>query len=584
MGDILDSPVLTVGGGTSDGLRGGRNEYLVTSANDGMVHLFKSADAAEAEHPYDLKLSYIPAAMERNMGTTAGAGGNTLAHALKDTAHADYGKPNHPHRYMVNGGIVVRRTPDDGKKGQQSFMFGAMGQGGRGAYALNIGGKNRGTGNAVGLDAPESSWNTSVPLFETAKNTEKAPNANTLGFTVGTPQIGRIALKRDSKNLIDTAKDVRYAGFLASGYGMEKGKANETALYIYDMLGQNAESGAKEGSAAGTLIRKIEITGNTSGLSGPTLVDADFDGIVDAAYAGDYAGNMYRFDLRATDPSKWTASKIFTGSATRPITAAPAISRRSANKYVVIFGTGSDVYQEDVNDKNQQAVYGIYDDLGTAVSTPATEANLQGQTMQIETNDGKTLRKITSSQAVGAEKKGWVVQLGETDGERVVVKPTMILRTAVISTRIYDQKVEDKTEAGDPCTIDSRKTETKSSSWVLALNAETGGALSKRDAHLKFIQTNGSNQAYYAGQQRSGITSFTYMDAGKLNNSPVSKDGDAGGSGTDQALKAANIDVPNNKCFSRNAVRVLLTNDKNSIDIGGRICGIRRLSWREIFF
>ena len=81
-----------------------------------------------------------------------------------------------------------------------------------------------------------------------------------------------------------------------------------------------------------------------------------------------------------------------------------------------------------------------------------------------------------------------------------------------------------------------------------------------------------------------GITSFTYMDATKLNDSPVTRDGDSGGSGTDQPFKAPNSEIPNNKCFSRDAVRVLLTNKNESFDIEGRICGIRRLSWREIFF
>ncbi len=44
-----------------------------------------------------------------------------------------------------------------------------MGQGGRGAYALNVGGQNRVTGAATGLNADSSAWKEEVPLFETAK-------------------------------------------------------------------------------------------------------------------------------------------------------------------------------------------------------------------------------------------------------------------------------------------------------------------------------------------------------------------------------------------------------------------------------
>ena len=167
MGDIIDSSVLTVGGGqTTDGLVDGRNEFLVTAANDGMVHLFQSKNDT---HPYSLKLSYIPGGMERD----ASYGGKNIAETLKEVAHEKYGRDaSHPHRYLINGGIAVRRTAEDAEAGiigQQSFLFGTMGQGARGAYALNIGGKDRTTGKAVGLNAPENTWDKQIPLFETEK-------------------------------------------------------------------------------------------------------------------------------------------------------------------------------------------------------------------------------------------------------------------------------------------------------------------------------------------------------------------------------------------------------------------------------
>lgn len=570
LGDIIDSPVLTIGGATSDGLVDGRNEFLVTAANDGMVHLFRSHNAA---NPYSLKLSYIPAAMERD------GAGNTLAKVLKETAAKEYGQTLGSHRYLVNGGITVRRTAKDnaaGVQGQQSFLFGAMGQGGRGAYALNIGGTSRKTGTPVGLNAAESTWDKEVPLFETAKG-----SGNTLGFTVGTPQIGRIALKRkaDDKQVADIKTDTRYAGFLSSGFGVEKNAAPETALYVYDILGQNAYNGEVEGDGAGELIHKFDI-GGSAGLASPTLVDADFDGTVDVAYAGDYAGNMYRFDMRGEDKSQWTVTKIFSGTSGQPITSAPAISRRGNNKYVVIFGTGSDIYEEDINDKTRQAVYGIYDNLDET-PTAASVTDLQEQTLGEVNGD---FREITSTNAIGTDKKGWMVKLGAADGERIVVKPTMILRTVVLSTRIYDRKEEkNNANTADLCSISSTKTETSASSWILSLNAETGGKLTKKDAHLKFVQDK-NPPVPYAGEKRSGIVSFTNVDGTKKNDSPVTRDGDSGGSGTDKAFKKSNTEIPNNKCFSREAVRVLLTNQGDNPEIDGRICGIRRLSWREIFF
>ena len=104
-----------------------------------------------------------------------------------------------------------------------------------------------------------------------------------------------------------------------------------------------------------------------AGLSTPTLVDTDFDGIVDIAYAGDRYGNMFRFDLSGETPSEWSAQMIFQGSGNQPITSAPAVSRRGKDKYVVIFGTGSEIYQNELEGTNGQinAVYGIYDDVST---------------------------------------------------------------------------------------------------------------------------------------------------------------------------------------------------------------------------
>ncbi|HEZ7232548.1 TPA: pilus assembly/adherence protein PilC, partial [Neisseria meningitidis] len=51
LGDIINSPIVAVGG------------YLATSANDGMVHIFKKGNGDARD--YSLKLSYIPGTMPR---------------------------------------------------------------------------------------------------------------------------------------------------------------------------------------------------------------------------------------------------------------------------------------------------------------------------------------------------------------------------------------------------------------------------------------------------------------------------------------------------------------------------------------
>lgn len=560
LGDILDGSVAAVGD-----KRDNRQEFLVAAANDGMVHIFRNGTPS---NPYDLKLSYIPAGMEREdyQGQAT-----TLGKVLKDIARDGYGSST-PHRYMVNGGFVLRQTPD-----KQTFMFGAMGQGGRGAYALNIG--------AV-ANSDRSGWNTTVPLFETEKG-----SGNKLGYTIGSTQIGRVSIKRNATP-VNLESDVRYAGFLASGYRTEDVNSadNETALYVYDMTGK--EAGTKgtgsnvSSSKAGKLLAKIPVPDGKGGLSTPTLVDTDFDGIVDIAYAGDRYGNMFRFDLSGETPSKWSAQMIFQGSGNQPITSAPAVSRRSKDKYVVIFGTGSEIYQNELNNTNGQinAVYGIYDDVSDK-AVLASSSELEQQTRE---SDDEHI--YVSNNKVGEGKKGWSLTLDPN--ERVTVKPTMILRTAVVTIRKYETKtIHTDSSSTDVCLPDSTSTQTTAKTIILGVNAENGGRLGLRDARIsdknrQFIRRENNGQVYYAsGMVFDGVVNFTYLNGSKADDSPVTADGDSGGTGTDKELDAT-PSVPNNKCFATQAERSLLTNsDKmHSLKVEGRKCGLKRISWRELFF
>ena len=574
LGDILDGSVAAIGDKDK-----GRQEFLVAAANDGMVHIFRRNDTSS--NPYDLKLSYIPASMERE---DEKGQATTLGKVLKDIAREGYGSTKgQPHRYMVNGGFVLRQTPDK----KQTFMFGAMGQGGRGAYALNIG--------AVADSVRSSSWNTTVPLFETAKGT-----GNKLGYTIGSTQIGRVSIKRDTTP-VNLESNVRYAGFLASGYRTEdlNSEDNDTALYVYDMTGKEAgkEAGTKNtgtnvsfSKEAGKLLRRIPVHNGKGGLSTPTLVDTDFDGIVDIAYAGDRYGNMFRFDLSGETPSEWSAQMIFQGSGNQPITSAPAVSRRGKDKYVVIFGTGSEIYQNELEGTNGQinAVYGIYDDVSTDESKKAVLANSSELEQQTRESDGEHI--YVSNNKVGEGKKGWSLTLGPN--ERVTVKPTMILRTAVLTIRKYETKTIHPDSSGtDVCLPDSKSEQTTAKTIILGVNAENGGRLGLRDARISskdkdrtFFKRENNGQIYYAnGMTFDGVINFTYMNSSKADDSPVTADGDSGGTGTDKELNAT-PSVPNNKCFATKGDRSLLSNQLVSLKVEGRTCGLKRISWRELFF
>ncbi|HFB2407743.1 TPA: PilC family type IV pilus tip adhesin, partial [Neisseria gonorrhoeae] len=503
LGDIVNSPITAVGG------------YLATSANDGMVHIFKKTGTDQ--RGYELKLSYIPGTMERKDIENQNS---TLAKELRTFAEKGYVGD----RYGVDGGFVLRSITDDQDRQKHFFMFGAMGLGGRGAYALDL---SKIDSNPVG-----------VSMFDVQN--ESKNNGVKLGYTVGTPQIGKI-------------RNGKYAAFLASGYAAKDiaSQENKTALYVYDLE-----------NSSGSLIKKIEAPGGKGGLSSPTLVDKDLDGTVDIAYAGDRGGNMYRFDLSNSDSSKWSAKVIFEGD--KPITSAPAVSRL-ADKRVVIFGTGSDLSEEDVLDTKEQYIYGIFDDDKGTVKVTVQNGTGGGLLEQVLKEENKTLFLNKGSDGSGS--KGWVVKLKE--GGRVTVKPTVVLRTAFVTIRKYKD---------DGCGAETA---------ILGINTADGGALTPRSARPIVPEAN-KDVAQYSGHKKTadgksvpigcmwknGKTvcpngyvydkpvNVRYLDEKKTDDFPVTADGDAGGSGT---FKEGKKPARNNRCFSGKGVRTLLMNDLDSL-------------------
>lgn len=525
LGDIVNSPIVAVGG------------YLATAANDGMVHIFKKNGGSD-ERSYNLKLSYIPGTMERK---DIEGNDSDLAKELRTFAEKGYVGD----RYGVDGGFVLRQVELRGQK--HVFMFGAMGLGGRGAYALDLSKIN---GNYLAA----------APLFDVKdgdNNGKNGKNRVELGYTVGTPQIGK-------------TQNGTYSAFLASGYAAKQiaSQENKTALYVYDLK-----------YTLGTPIAKIEAPGGKGGLSSPTLVDKDLDGIVDIAYAGDRGGNMYRFDLSNSDSSKWSAKVIFEGD--KPITSAPAVSRL-ADKRVVIFGTGSDLSEEDVVDTKEQYIYGIFDDDEGTVNVKVTNGTAGVLLEQHLTQENKTL--FLNKRSDGSGSKGWAVKL--TGGQRVTVKPTVVLRTAFVTIRKYN-------DGG--CGAETA---------ILGINTADGGALTPRSARPIVP---GDQVAQYSGHKttskgksipigcmdKDGKTvcpngyvydkpvNVRYLDETETDGFSTTADGDAGGSGIDPAGRRPG---KNNRCFSKKGVRTLLMNDLDSLDITGPMCGIKRLSWREVFF
>ncbi|HGK0055031.1 TPA: PilC family type IV pilus tip adhesin, partial [Neisseria gonorrhoeae] len=208
-----------------------------------------------------------------------------------------------------------------------------------------------------------------------------------------------------------------------------------------------------------------------------------------------------------------------------------------------------------------------------------------GLLKQTLTKESKTLFLSNNKASGGSADKGWVVKL--MDGERVTVKPTVVLRTAFVTIRKYKD---------DGCGAETA---------ILGINTADGGALTPRSARP--IVPDHDSVAQYSGHKKTaggksvpigcmdkgGKTvcpngyvydkpvNVRYLDETETDGFSTTADGDAGGSGIDPAGRRPG---KNNRCFSKKGVRTLLMNDLDSLDITGPMCGIKRLSWREVFF
>ncbi|WMY92614.1 PilC/PilY family type IV pilus protein [Snodgrassella communis] len=235
IGDILNNPLISIG----DQIEGARHQkYLITSANDGMVYVFNATK--DKTKPYDLKFNYMPLNMQRQSNDNS----DLAQHYFQDLTDNQYGQfTTKPHRYLLNGGMVEQQTDDRGDGVKQTFMVSTMGQGGRGAFAINISGKDIVSQNNIGVDNMSSpDWYKDLQLFRTP-----AGNNNKFGYTVGTPAVARIRINYgSSKADVNSYKHNNVAAaFISNGYNYSDTLATDTArkesaesaLYVYNVLG-----------------------------------------------------------------------------------------------------------------------------------------------------------------------------------------------------------------------------------------------------------------------------------------------------------------------------------------------------------
>lgn len=314
---------------------------------------------------------------------------------LKEFSDPDYG-----HRFFVDGPIVVST---DRELTGQKVMVSTLGRGGKGLFALDV-------TNPASFSASKVLWD------------KDASFDSDLGQVIGKPLIAK---------LNDGSVGLIVPNGLNSG--------NERAvLFVLDLRtgAKIAEIDTGVGSAVAT-----------NGLSSPRGWDNDGNGTVDFVYAGDFRGNVWKFDLRGSNPSSWglygnRALYAPTAPGTQPITGGVTIAvDPGTDKRWVFFGTGRLLTTNDITDTSRQTWYGVIDD--DAASSSVTRTTMTARDI-VQFDSGTKNRAFQPYAALPGSSKGWYIDLdlppsNTLEGERMVgdqqvVKNALIAASVIPST------------------------------------------------------------------------------------------------------------------------------------------------------
>lgn len=398
-----------------------RPAMLYIGANDGMMHAFHAplAECDKATQADQCQVAvntgkeiwaYVPLAVFANLGN--------LTRAAK-----------FQYQPTVDATPVTRDVffSQRGAHEWHTLLTGGVRLGGRGVYALDI---THPAAASEALPARTVLWEFDAVAAPGISSTGETYRPADLGYTYGQPAIARLA-------------NGRWTVLIPSGYFPDCSKpdqpancekaaaqapANYSALFVLD---------AQTGEVIRELKTPTTLVGISSyGLTTPVLGDENQDQVDDVAFAGDLAGNLWRFDLSAPNPTDWKVTLAYQPAkqGAQPITVMPRLfPDSSTHRFIVVFGTGKYLGAGDnTTDIQMQSVYGIRDKLGSDGNPiTVTQASLQAQTLSEVQVDGVLLRDLTS-ESVAPKAGGWYFDLDVVAGERVVATPTALFDTGTV--------------------------------------------------------------------------------------------------------------------------------------------------------
>ncbi|HFC53485.1 MAG TPA: pilus assembly protein [Gammaproteobacteria bacterium] len=420
LGDIINSSPLFVGPPAFrygfDGYASFRENFkdrrsmIYVGANDGMLHAFDAETGVE-------KFAYVPSALYGKLSRLV--------------------NPSYTHNFFVDATPAMGDAYYDGA--WHTLLAGGLRSGGKGIYLLDI-------------TDPDSFGSETVAASKVLWEFSSKDDAS-LGYTYAQPTISKM-------------QNGKWAVIFGNGYNSDPGIATLFIAFV-----DKGSGSWVEGLNFYKLDTGIGWADNPNGLASATPIDIDGDSMVDYIYAGDLFGNLWKFDVSSSDPSKWAVASLggtgptplfqtqmIDGAGNRqPITVRPEVGHTPFSSGIMIyFGTGKFLEMKDVSSTAPQSFYAILDN-----NVPVTVGALLKQEIEETTNYGSSGQqiRITSNRRMTSE-QGWYLDL-PADGERQISSPVLRGRRVIFTTM---------SPSGSTC-------ESGGESWLMVLDAFHGSRL-----------------------------------------------------------------------------------------------------------
>jgi len=374
--------------------KSGRMNLVFAGANDGFMHAFRAGsldtdgnlvdNTSTPNDGYEV-FAYMPGAVLASI------------HSSTDST-LDYSNTQYAHSYYVDA------TPASGdvyyNGGWHTWLVGGLGAGGAAFYALDV------TETATGTFAETSSSAQKLVVGEWTSSSINCKNVSScgqfMGSTYGTPQIRRF-------------HNGQWGVIFGNGYGSSKG----TAGIFIGLLDSSS------GAPSWYYLNANSTTSN--GIANPASLDIDLDHITDYIYAGDLQGNLWRFDVTDTDPTKWKVSDnspLFAAGSAQPITTRPVVGTlktvstlqnlagltisTAPERIIVNFGTGRQIPQTVTTPSQyatgSQYLYGVWDwdmDAWNKISPVQQAVSLKApQSVALSTLQQQTITTVAATGSV----------------------------------------------------------------------------------------------------------------------------------------------------------------------------------------